>query len=161
MAFAGGSSSMLVLNDPAVQLSGDAATAAPVASLSAFASTNDLVVKVGPCVSHGTIMRLCPRVGCSCRVHSRNPQTSAARSWYLQILSHGAQPQVVRRVMWELILLLFCLSGAVGANGVSHSADVRRHSEGCAAISAVGCGEGTYPSVYLSEDPNVAATQSP
>lgn len=38
---------MLVLNDPAaVKISGDTAAAAPVANLSAFASSNDMVVKV-------------------------------------------------------------------------------------------------------------------
>lgn len=43
---------MLVLNDPAAQLSsGDAGTtAAPKANLSAFASSNDIVVKVHPMV---------------------------------------------------------------------------------------------------------------
>lgn len=53
MAFGGGSGSMLVLNDPAAHLSGNKAT--PVASLSAFASTNDLVVKVCTfCLRNGT-----------------------------------------------------------------------------------------------------------
>lgn len=39
---------MLVLNDPAAQISSveGAVTAAPVAKLSAFASSNDIVVKV-------------------------------------------------------------------------------------------------------------------
>lgn len=37
---------MLVLNDPVAKVSGDAASAAPVANLSAFASSNNLVVKV-------------------------------------------------------------------------------------------------------------------
>lgn len=37
---------MLVLNDPVAKVSGDAASAAPVANLSAFASSNDIVVKV-------------------------------------------------------------------------------------------------------------------
>lgn len=46
MAFGGGSGSMLVLNDPASQLSSDSSAAAPVASLSAFASSNDVIVKV-------------------------------------------------------------------------------------------------------------------
>lgn len=49
-SFGGGSGSMLVLNDPAAQLSsveGKAgAPAAPVTNLSAFASSNDIVVKV-------------------------------------------------------------------------------------------------------------------
>ncbi|CAM9983334.1 unnamed protein product [Ectocarpus sp. 4 AP-2014] len=53
-SFGGGSGSMLVLNDPAAQLSSvegkAAASAAPVTNLSAFASSNDIVVKVHPMV---------------------------------------------------------------------------------------------------------------
>ncbi|CAM9583623.1 unnamed protein product [Ectocarpus sp. 8 AP-2014] len=53
-SFGGGSGSMLVLNDPAAQLSSvegkAAAPAAPVTNLSAFASSNDIVVKVHPMV---------------------------------------------------------------------------------------------------------------
>lgn len=45
---------MLVLNDPAAQLSSvdgkAAAPSAPVTNLSAFASSNDIVVKVRVCV---------------------------------------------------------------------------------------------------------------
>lgn len=51
---------MLVLNDPAAQISSETA-AAPVASLSAFASTNDLVVKVCRVLSHDS----CPPSVCS------------------------------------------------------------------------------------------------
>eukprot|EP00752_Nemacystus_decipiens_P005966 g5388.t1 len=52
-SFGGGSGSMLVLNDPAAQLNADGKATAPtgpVTNLSAFASSNDIVVKVHPMV---------------------------------------------------------------------------------------------------------------
>lgn len=56
-SFGGGSGSMLVLNDPAAQLNADGKAAAPtgpVTNLSAFASSNDIVVKV--CFPCGVVL---------------------------------------------------------------------------------------------------------
>ena len=65
-SFGGGSGSMLVLNDPAAQLNADGKATAPtgpVTNLSAFASSNDIVVKVCVPCSFSVVTICAVRVG--------------------------------------------------------------------------------------------------